>query len=118
MHRQCNYIVCAYVDIYILKWYHLDRSKEGDIMTTFTFRIDENLKAEMKKVCKELGMDSTTAFTIFAKKLVREKRIPFEVSVNDFNSETKQAILEAKQGIGLSKPYTDVNEMFEDILND
>lgn len=87
-------------------------------MTTFTFRIDENLKKQMKQVCDELGMDPSTAFKIFAKKLVREKRIPFEVSVNDYNSETIQAIRDAKQGIGLSKSYTDVNEMFEDILND
>lgn len=87
-------------------------------MTTFTFRIDENLKEEMKKVCSELGMDPSTAFKIFAKKLVREKRIPFEVSVNDYNAETRQAILEAKQGVGLSQPYTNVDDMFEDILND
>lgn len=87
-------------------------------MTTFTFRIDENLKKQMKQVCDELGMDPSTAFKIFAKKLVREKRIPFEVSVNDYNSETIQAIRDAKQGVGLSKSYTDVNEMFEDILND
>lgn len=87
-------------------------------MTTFTFRIDENLKKQMKQVCDELGMDPSTAFKIFAKKLVREKRIPFEVSVNDYNSETIQAIRDAKQGVGLSKSYTNVDDMFEDILND
>lgn len=87
-------------------------------MTTFTFRIDEDLKKQMKQVCEELGMEPSTAFKIFAKKLVREKRIPFEVSVNDYNTDTKQAILDAQQGIGLSKPYTNVDDMFEDILND
>lgn len=87
-------------------------------MTTFTFRIDEDLKKQMKQVCEELGMEPSTAFKIFAKKLVREKRIPFEVSVNDYNTETKQAILDAQQGIGLSKPYTNVDDMVEDILND
>lgn len=88
-------------------------------MSTFTFRIDEKLKSEMKQICYELGMDPSTAFTIFAKKMVREKRIPFEVSVSDaYNSETKQAIQNAKSGIGLSKPYNDVDKMFEDILND
>ena len=87
-------------------------------MTTFTFRIDEDLKKQMKQVCEELGMEPSTAFKIFAKKLVREKRIPFVVSVNVYNTETKQAILDAQQGIGLSKPYTNVDDMFEDILND
>ena len=51
-------------------------------------RMDEDLKKSMEQVCKELGMSMTTAFTIFAKKVSREKRIPFEVSVDPFYSES------------------------------
>ena len=46
------------------------------------FRMDEDLKLNMEKTCQELGMNMTTAFTIFAKKMTREKRIPFDVSVH------------------------------------
>lgn len=46
------------------------------------FRMDEELKKNMEETCRELGMSMTTAFTIFAKKMTREKRIPFEVSVD------------------------------------
>ena len=48
--------------------------------TLVNIRMDEKLKKSMEKTCQELGMTMTTAFTIFAKKMSREKRIPFEVS--------------------------------------
>lgn len=51
------------------------------------FRMDSNLKQQMEAICEELGMSLTTAFTIFAKKVCREKKIPFEVSVDPFYSQ-------------------------------
>lgn len=56
-------------------------------------RMDETTKHEMETVCKDLGMSMTTAFTIFAKKMGRERRIPFEVSVDPFYSEENLAHL-------------------------
>ena len=50
------------------------------------FRMDTELKRQMEQVCSELGMNMTTAFTIFAKKMTRENRIPFDVSVDPFYS--------------------------------
>ena len=50
------------------------------------FRMDADDKKGMEEVCKELGMSMSTAFTIFAKKMGRERRIPFEVSVDPFYS--------------------------------
>jgi DNA-damage-inducible protein J len=47
-------------------------------------RMDEYLKKSMEQTCQTLGMNMTTAFTIFAKKMSREQRIPFEVSVDPF----------------------------------
>ncbi len=54
--------------------------------TTINIRIDDELKKEMEQTCKELGMNITTAVTIFAKKMSREHRIPFEVSIDPFYS--------------------------------
>ena len=51
------------------------------------FRMEEEDKKGMEEVCKELGMNMSTAFKIFAKKMKREKRIPFDVSVDPFYSE-------------------------------
>lgn len=47
-------------------------------------RMDEELKKSMEQTCNELGINVTTAFTIFVKKMTREKRIPFEVSIDPF----------------------------------
>lgn len=45
-------------------------------------RMDTELKKNMEEVCQELGLNMTTAITIFAKKMTRERRIPFDVSVD------------------------------------
>ena len=57
------------------------------------FRMDEDLKRGMEQACKDMGMSMTTAFTIFATKVSREQRIPFEVAVDPFFSETNMARL-------------------------
>ena len=57
------------------------------------FRMDEDDKKGMEEVCKDLGMSMSTAFTIFAKKMLRERRIPFEVSVDPFYSDANMAYL-------------------------
>jgi len=63
-------------------------------------RMDEELKKSMESTCRALGMNMSTAFTIFAKKVSREQRIPFEVSVDSFYCErNKAAIDEAAEQI-------------------
>lgn len=56
-------------------------------------RMDNDLKKDMENICKDLGMTMTTAFTIFAKKMTREKRIPFDVSVDPFYSDANMNYL-------------------------
>lgn len=57
------------------------------------FRLDEDVKKSMEQACADLGLSMSAAFTIFAKKVGREKRIPFEVSVDPFYSESNMAHL-------------------------
>ena len=57
------------------------------------FRMDEELKKNMEETCRDLGLSMTTAFTIFAKKMTREKRIPFDVSVDPFYSDSNMSYL-------------------------
>lgn len=58
------------------------------------FRLDENDKKNMEQVCDELGLSMSAAFTIFAKKVGRERRIPFDVSIDPFYSQDNIAYLE------------------------
>ena len=61
--------------------------------TTLSVRMDDSLKSDFDKVCNELGLSMTTAITMLAKKMTREKRLPFEVSVDPFYSEENLARL-------------------------
>ena len=79
------------------------------------FRLDEDDKKGMEEVCRELGMSMSTAFTIFAKKMRREKRIPFDVSIDPFYSEAnighlKNIISEIDSG----KAHLTEHELLED----
>ena len=50
--------------------------------TLVNFRLDQDTKRSMEGICRDLGMSMTTAFTLFAKKVDRERRIPFDVSLD------------------------------------
>lgn len=57
------------------------------------FRMDADLKSSMEKVCEDMGITMTTAFTIFAKKVSRERRIPFELTADEPDSREQIAVL-------------------------
>lgn len=61
--------------------------------TMVNFRMDEELKKQMEEVCREMGLSMTAAFTVFATKVAREKRIPFELAADPFYSESNMAHL-------------------------
>ena len=63
--------------------------------TSITIRMDEELKKQAETLFSELGMNMTTAFTVFAKAAVRQQGIPFEISADPFYSEANQARLVA-----------------------
>lgn len=56
--------------------------------TTISVRMDDTLKHEFDRVCNDLGLSMSTAVTILAKKMIRENRLPFDVSIDPFYSET------------------------------
>lgn len=79
------------------------------------FRMDADLKKSMEQVCSDMGLSMTTAFTIFAKKVSREKRIPFEVSADPFYDEKnmsriKRAIDNLNAGKGVEHEIIEVDE--------
>lgn len=58
-----------------------------------SFRVDEGLKKRMEDTCKNMGLSMSAAFTLFATKVTREQRIPFEISADPFYSDEHMAIL-------------------------
>ena len=83
--------------------------------TNINIRMDENLKQQFDNLCNELGLNMTTAFTIFAKAMVRQQKIPFEVSLNVPNFETLTAIDDVNHGRNLSKTFHSIDELMEDL---
>jgi DNA-damage-inducible protein J len=45
------------------------------------------LKKNMERTCKSMGLTMTSAFTMFATKMTKEQRIPFEIEADPFFSE-------------------------------
>ena len=70
----------------------------------------------MEDTCKELGITMSTAFNIFARKMCREKRIPFEVSIDPFYSKSnikalKESINQLKEGKVITKTLEELEAM-------
>lgn len=86
--------------------------------TNITMRIDEQLKADLQELVSNLGMDLTTFFTVAAKQAVREQRVPFSINMNIPNADTIRAMEEVRNGINLSRGYSSVEEMMEDLNAD
>ncbi len=87
--------------------------------TNINIRMDSDLKRQFEAFCTDMGMSMTTAFNIFAKKTVREYRIPFEIGGEIPNAETREAIREVqrmKADPSLGKRYDDVDAMMKDLL--
>ena len=48
--------------------------------STFSVRMDETLKRQFDALCSDFGMTASTAINVFARAVVRERRIPFEIT--------------------------------------
>ena len=86
--------------------------------TNINIRIDENLKKDFDTLCDDLGLTMTAAFNIFAKTMVRQQRIPFEISMDVPNAETLEAIEDVKKRRNLRGPFNSVQELMEDLNAD
>ena len=82
-------------------------------MATLTINTDEKTAENFYAFCEELGLDMSTAINSFMKACLREKRIPFELSLS--NNETIQVFKDVKEGKNLSKSFSSVKELMEDL---
>ena len=81
------------------------------------FKLDAETKKGMENVCSELGLSLTAAFTIFAKAVTRERRIPFDLALNSdpFYNESNIRYLEKKmQDYKAGKLRLAEHELIED----
>ena len=82
-----------------------------------SIRMDADLKRQFDEFCSEIGMTMTTAFCVFAKTAVRERKIPFVISAersDPFYSESNIRYLEAlKRDIEAGNAHFAKHELIE-----
>ena len=49
-------------------------------MTTVSLRFEDSMKRELDEMCSEMGMNLTTFFMVYAKRALRDRRIPFDIT--------------------------------------
>ena len=94
--------------------------KGADIMadtTTFSVRMDTELKKQCEALYGELGMNLTTAINVFLRQSLRAGGFPFDVRLEKPSQKTIAAMLEAERIAGDPnvKGYTDLDEMFAEL---
>ena len=66
--------------------HHYKESEKMRETSNINIRMDKILKSQFEEVLSELGLNVSTAVTIFACQVVRQGRIPFEISLDIPNS--------------------------------
>ncbi len=83
--------------------------------TNLNIRIDEELKRQADAIFSELGLNMSTAINMFLRYSVRYGGIPFELRVEKPNAETLAAIDDVNNNRNMSKTFTSVDDLMEDL---
>ena len=62
-------------------------------LATMSIRVEEETKREVEAFCADVGMNPSTAVNLFFKAMLRENRLPFEITRDPFYSEANMAHL-------------------------
>lgn len=71
----------------------LETKYGGCVMVQVKILVDDNIKREAEKIFDDIGISMSTAINIYLKAVVRENRIPFELSADPFYSDTNMSRL-------------------------
>ena len=85
---------------------------------TLSVRLDSEDKKRFEEFCNQTGMNVSVAINMFIKAALREYKLPFEVQCDIPNEVTRKAIEDARNGVGLSRKFSSVSELMEDLNAD
>ena len=83
---------------------------------TFSVRMDEVLKKQFDGLCQEFGMNASTAINIFARAVVRQRRIPFEISSPESDI-TREGAMQAFSALRAQAKNSGIADMNLDDIN-
>ena len=84
-------------------------------MATINVNVDDKVKEQAKETLEYLGTNFTNVINMLLRQIILTESIPFEIKIPKLNAETQKAIDDAEKGIGLSKGYTNLDEMWKDL---
>ena len=84
-------------------------------MATINVNVDENVKKQAKDTLEYLVTNFTNVINMLLRQIILTESIPFEVKIPKLNKETMKAMEDTEKGIGLSKGYTNLDEMWKDL---
>lgn len=84
---------------------------------TFSVRMDETLKKQFDELCSDFGMTASTAFNIFARAVVRERKIPFEIT-SPKQEITREKAMQAFMSLREQASQSGVQDMSLDEINE
>lgn len=85
-------------------------------MPTINIRVEEKLKKESEQVFEELGLNMTSAMTIFLKAVVRTNSIPFSLEIpNQKTIDAFKEVEDISSGKKKSKKYKNVSTLRKDL---
>ena len=79
--------------------------------TSITLIVDSELARQARELFSELGLDMSTACTMFLEEAVRIRSMPFDVETGTPNEETLEAIRDTMEGRNLSRRFSDLDEL-------
>ncbi len=82
---------------------------------TLSVKTDKKVKEDFNKFCEETGLNMSSAINIFMRTVLREQKIPFEISLNNPNSETLSVLDDIDDNRNLSKAFNSVEELMRDL---
>ena len=86
--------------------------------TTLSVRLDSADKKRFEEFCSETGMNVSVAINMFIKAVLRESRIPFSIECDIPNEETRAILDDVINGRGMSRSFSSVSELMEDLNAD
>ena len=85
---------------------------------TFSVRMEDGLKHQFDALCADFGMTASTAINVFARAVVRERRIPFEISSPPPAEITREGALQAFQNLRTSAKRNGLQDMSLEEINE
>ena len=77
------------------------------LQTTLSVNLDSKLKEETSEMLEKLGLDFTTAITVYFDQIVKKRKIPFEIL------DSKYYTVEEVAGVNWREGLADIEDEWE-----